>query len=293
MPLIDTHCHLSHERFRQDLDAVLGRAHAAGVTRVVSIASTLEDAAKLAGWIAGVPGEEEEAADGSRPGDEVDAQATGDRRVPRILATAGIHPHEVGHLPDGPDDDAEVREVLNRLRGLLARTGVVAVGECGLDFHYDFSPRETQFRWFERQLHVAGETGLPVVVHCRAAEEEMVPRVREAGEAGVRGVLHCFPGHLGLLEAAMDAGWSVSFTGIVTFRSFDGAQAVQQVPEGRYFLETDGPYLAPIPHRGKRNEPAFVPLIRDRVAELRGMRPLDVEASTTAAAVRFFDLPAD
>jgi len=270
MTLIDTHCHLSHERFQDDLDAVLGRAHAAGVTRVVSIASHLDDAEKLIAWT---------------------AEGTGGGGAPRVFVTAGVHPHEVGHLPDGPDDDPRVRQVLDRLRGLLVHPGVVAVGECGLDFHYDFAPRETQFRWFERQLGVAAETGRPVVVHCRAAEDEMVPRVREAGEAGVRGVLHCFPGHLGLLEAAMDAGWSVSFTGIVTFRSFDGVEAVQQVPEGRYFLETDGPYLAPIPHRGKRNEPAFVPLIRDRVAELRGMTPQEVEDSTSAAAVRFFDLP--
>ncbi|TVP47084.1 MAG: TatD family deoxyribonuclease [Gemmatimonadales bacterium] len=281
MPLIDTHCHLSHERFREDLDAVLARAHDAGVTRVVSIASHLDDAAELAGWTEAPPGS-------GRGGD-----ASPEGRVPRIFATAGIHPHEVGHLPDGPDHDGEVRHVLDRLRALLDHPGVVAVGECGLDFHYDFAPRDTQFRWFDRQLLVAGESGLPVVVHCRAAEDEMIPRVREAGEAGIRGVLHCFPGHLGLLETALDAGWHVSFTGIVTFRSFDGIEAVQQVPAGRYFLETDGPYLAPIPHRGKRNEPAFVPLIRDRVAELRGTTPLEVEESTTAAAVRFFDLPAD
>ncbi|CAN5791522.1 hypothetical protein BH23GEM11_BH23GEM11_20530 [soil metagenome] len=275
MALIDTHCHLSHERFRDDLDAVLVRAAAAGVTRVVSIASHLEDAGGLVACAeaAGVGGAGE--------------------RVPRIFTTAGVHPHEVGHLPGGHDGDAEVREVLERLRGLLAHPGVVAVGECGLDFHYDFAPRDAQFRWFERQLRVAEETGLPVVVHCREAEDDMVPRVREAGEAGVRGVLHCFPGHGGLLEAAMEAGWSISFTGIVTFRSFEGIDAVQRVPEGRYFLETDGPYLAPMPHRGKRNEPSFVPLIRDRVAELRGMLPSEVEESTTTAAVRFFDLPTD
>jgi TatD DNase family protein len=119
----------------------------------------------------------------------------------------------------------------------------------------------------------------------------MIPIVREAGEAGVRGVLHCFPGHLPLLEAAMDAGWSVSFTGIVTFPRFDGGEAVRRVPRGRYFLETDGPYLAPVPFRGKRNEPARLPLIRDRVAELRGESPERVEGDTTAAARAFFALP--
>ena len=281
MSLVDTHCHLSHERFAEDLGEVLTRASAAGVTRVITIASHLEDAEGLRDRVA--PGEEEAGENEEGKGSE-----------PRIFATAGIHPHEVGHLPDGgrgaSDSDA-LRETLDRLRGLLARPEVVAVGECGLDFHYDFAPRDVQFRWFARQLEMAAEVDRPVVVHCRSAEEEMIPRVREAGEAGVRGVLHCFPGHLGLLEAAMDAGWSVSFTGNVTFRNFGGAEAVQQVPAGRYFLETDGPYLAPVPHRGRRNEPAFVPLIRDRVAELRGESPATVEADTTAAAIAFFQLP--
>jgi TatD DNase family protein len=115
--------------------------------------------------------------------------------------------------------------------------------------------------------------------------------VRAAGSAGVRGVLHCFLGDLALLESALDAGWMVSFTGIVTFPSFEGAEAVRRVPPDRYMLETDGPYLAPVPHRGKRNEPAMVAAVRDRVAELRGEDPALVEADALDTARRFFGLP--
>lgn len=259
--LIDTHCHLTAERYAGDRRAVLERAMAEGVVEVVVIASDVKDAEAALSLVG-------EASGGG----------------PRLHATAGIHPHQAG---GAGDEDAE------RLRELVRRQGIVAVGECGLDFHYDFAPRDVQTRWFEAQLQLAGELDLPVVVHCREAEEEMIPLVREAGSAGVRGVLHCYPGHLPLLETAMEAGWSVSFTGIVTFRTFRGTEAVQVVPAGRYFLETDGPYLAPVPHRGKRNEPAFVSLIRDRVAELRGEPAFRVEEETTVAARAFFQLPSN
>jgi TatD DNase family protein len=268
MPLVDSHCHLTHQRFDEDRSEVLRRAADAGVDCVVSIASDLDDAERIASELVGMRG------------------------GVRVFGTAGVHPHDVGGLPDPEREPGAARDVLDRLRALVARPGVVAVGECGLDFHYDFAPRDAQRRWFDAQLRLAGEAARPVVVHCREAEADMIPRVMEAGEAGVRGVLHCFPGDLELLEAAMDAGWCVSFTGNVTFRRFDGSRAVQEVPAGRYFLETDGPYLAPVPHRGKRNEPAFVALVRDRVAELRGVAPAKVEAETTRAVVEFFGLDA-
>ncbi len=259
--LIDSHCHLTASAYAEDRDDVLERAVDAGVGTVITIASDPEDA--------------------------VDALALTriDRaRGPRIYSTSGIHPHQVGDLPDSV-------EALDPVRALLDEPEVVAVGECGLDFHYDFATPDAQFRWFQAQLELAAEVDLPVVVHCREAEEAMIPRVREAGEAGVRGVLHCYPGDLALLEVALDAGWSVSFTGIVTFRSFDGVEAVRTVPGDRYFVETDGPYLAPVPHRGKRNEPAYVSLVADRVAELRGESPEVVARDSTRNAHAFFRLP--
>jgi len=255
--LIDTHCHLTAESYDPDREGLLLRAWEAGVGAVIVMASDLPDADQALRWVAEERGPER----------------------PLLRATAGIHPHQAGSL--GPDTEP-------RLRELLAHPEVVAIGECGLDFHYDFAPRQAQDRCFDLQLALAQELHLPVVVHCREAEAEMIPRVREAGRAGIRGVLHCFPGDLDLLEVALDAGWSVSFTGIVTFKSFSGQEAVRRVPAGRYFLETDGPYLAPVPLRGKRNEPAFLPKIRDRIAELRGISPEQVEQETTRAAEAFF-----
>ena len=256
--LVDSHCHLTHERYRGEVPGVLERAREAGVGSVVVIASDLDDAARVRGLLDTGP------------------------RTPILVGTAGVHPHQAGEA--GPDLRPRLEEALD------AHPRIVAVGECGLDFHYDLSPRNVQRRAFELQLEVAGDRGLPAVVHCREAEEEMIPLVREAGAAGVTGVLHCFPGHLPLLETAMESGWLVSFTGLVTFPSWDGAESVRGVPRDRYMLETDGPYMAPVPHRGKRNEPAFVPRIRDRVAELRGEDPKEVARDTTGNAQRFFGL---
>lgn len=259
--LVDSHCHLTHDRFAGGVEAVLERALAAGVVEVVSVASTVEDAQGA-----------REIARGSQDGSFAGA---------RVHFTAGTHPHEA----------AGARAEDDRLDDLLADPACVAVGECGLDFHYDLAPREVQARVFDAHLLRAEATGLPVVVHCRDAEAAMAPRVREAGEAGVTGVLHCFPGDLSLLETAMEAGWAVSFTGLVSFRNFRGQEAVRQVLPGRYFLETDGPYMAPVPHRGKRNEPAFVPHVAEAVARIRGEAPARVARETTRAARTFFRLP--
>ncbi len=265
--LIDTHCHLTHERFDEDRDQVLATAGEAGVGAVLTVASELDDAEGIADLL-----EERHPGGGSERGGGVE-----------LFGTAGVHPHEAAKAP--ANLRVRLQEALDR------HPRVVAVGECGLDYHYDFSPRPVQRRVFATHLEVAGERDLPAVVHCREAEEEMLPIVREAGVAGIRGVLHCFPGHMALLEAAMEAGWCVSFTGNVTFKSFDGVAAVRAVPADRYFLETDGPYMAPIPHRGKRNEPRFVPLIRDRIAAFRDEPPEVVEADTTTTARAFFALP--
>lgn len=261
--LVDSHCHLTHERYEGEVGPVLERAGRESVGAVVAVASNLDDAGRVRALLDSSP-------TSSRP-------APG---TPLLLGTAGVHPHEASGAGDG------VRGRLEEALG--AHPLVVAVGECGLDFHYDFSPRDVQRRIFGLQLQVAGERGLPVVVHCREAEADMIPIVREAGAAGVVGVLHCFPGDLALLDAALESGWLVSFTGLVTFPSWDGLDAVRSVPGDRYMLETDGPYMAPVPHRGKRNEPGFVTWIRDRVAEIRGEEPEEVARRTTRTARRFF-----
>lgn len=268
--LVDTHCHLTHERFRDDLPRVLVRAADAGVGGVVCIASNLDDAEAVRRLV-----EERTTGDGMGEGGV------------RLWRTVGVHPHEAGAAPE----DLGERLLAALVQDHRLGTRPVAVGECGLDYHYDFSPRERQREVFETHLEVASQVDLPVVVHCREAEAEMADFVDRAARKGVRGVLHCYPGDPTLLEVAMDADWCVSFTGLVTFGSFRGLEAVRRVRGDRYMLETDGPYMAPVPHRGKRNEPAFVPCIRDRVAELREEAPDQVEADTTATARAFFDLP--
>lgn len=263
--LIDSHCHLTDERFRDDRSAVLDRAWAAGVTGVVTIASDLADSRAVA--------------------ELVTAHHVGGGG-PRLWGTAGIHPHEAAAATEG-----DLREV-----GHLARAtpGVVAVGETGLDFHYDHSPRSVQLGRFEAQIELARELELPVVVHSRSADEDTIAVLRSL-PPDVRGVLHCFTGGAALLEAGLDADWYVSFSGIVSFRSYDDGELVRQVPADRLLVETDAPYLAPIPHRGKRNEPAHVTHVVEAVARIRGEDPETLRDSTSRNAFRFYgiDRPTD
>jgi TatD DNase family protein len=209
--LFDTHCHLTHERFGEDLVEVLRRARGAGVQDIVGIASDLDDALALHSRIE-------------------ELRCTGDEGapLPQIWGTVGVHPHEAARAP------AELGVRMTEI--LEAHSEIVAIGECGLDFHYDFSPPEAQRRVFRTQIEVAASHKLPLVVHCRSAEEEMSTWIREAGRAGVRGVLHCFPGDEALLATALESGWLVSFTGMVTFPSFGGANSVRSVPTDRYML---------------------------------------------------------
>lgn len=252
--MFDSHLHLTDDRFGGEVDEVVRRARAAGVSRMVTV--------------------------GTDPADGRAALVLARRYPGVVFATAGLHPHDASAW----DDATEAA-----LRALLDEPEVVAVGEAGLDFHYDNSPREVQREVFEAQLDLAVETGLPIVVHCRDADEAMIEILVERGEQ-VRGVLHCFTGGDALLETGLDAGWFVSFGGIATFRSFDGDDVVRRVPDERLLIETDSPYLAPIPLRGKRNEPSFLPHVCERVAGLRGVTSERLAAQTTAAAHAFYGL---
>lgn len=249
--LFDSHCHLTDAAFDEDRDDVLARARAAGVTGLVTIASHPDD---------------------------VDAALGLARAHEGVWCTAGVHPHEASRGDAG---------ALERVRELLADPHVVAIGECGLDFHYEHAPRDVQARVFRAQIELAAETGLPLVVHSRDADDATLAVLRDL-PAGVRGVLHCFTGGDALLEAALDVGWWVSFSGIVTFRRFDAAHRVRAVPDDRLLVETDAPYLAPVPHRGRRNEPAFVAATVEAVARMRGRAAADVADLTRANARRFY-----
>ena len=249
--MFDSHCHLTDLRFADDLDDVLERAWSAGLAGLVTIASNVDDA-RAALALA--------------------------RRDTRIRSTAGIHPHEA-EMAQPSDYDT--------LRELSAQREVVAIGETGLDFHYDNSPRGIQRNVFERHLQLAAETGLPVVVHSRSADDDTAAMIRSAGASGV---LHCFAGGRLLFDTAMDAGWYISFAGLITFRNFDNTDLLRATPADRLLLETDSPYLAPIPYRGKRNEPAFVLETCRAAAAARRIDADTLAAAVAANARRFYGL---
>ena len=251
--VVDTHAHLTDPRFSEELEVVLDRAREAGVAWLVSIGSDLADS---------------------------EAAVILASRHEGVYATVGIHPHAA----DGADTAA-----FSRLRELAAEPRVVAIGETGLDFHYDNSPRIAQRDSFGRHLALAAELDLPVVVHARDADDEVRDMIREA--AWSRGVLHCFSGGAALLEDALALGWYISFAGMITFPRWESADLLRSVPLDRLLVETDSPYLAPVPHRGRRNEPALVRLIAERAAALRGDDIGVVLRATTANAAALYRVP--
>ena len=252
--LFDSHCHLTAAAFRDDREAVLRRAFDDGVCGVVTIASDADDA---------------------------EAALRLAREHEGLWSTAGIHPHEAGAAEPG---DVE------RVRALASDAEeVVAIGETGLDYFYDNAPREVQRRLFAEHLRLGGEMGLPVVVHAREADRDVAAALREM-PSGVSGVLHCFTGGPLAFEEAMARGWYVSFSGIASFRSFEPVDLLREVPADRLLIETDAPYLAPVPKRGKRNEPAYVRHVCEAVAGHLGEEPARLGERTTENARRFYGL---
>ena len=237
MRYIDSHSHLADAVFDEDRDAVIDRAAAAGAAAVVCIGASLADAARARDLAA---------------------------HYPLLRWTAGIHPQEAGTF--NAQTDIPALEVL--LDG-----GAVGIGECGLDFHYDNAPRARQHEAFESQLVLAADRDLPVIVHTREAEADTAIMIDRAARDGVIGVLHCFTGTLGLAQRALGYGWYVSFSGIITFKSWTDLALLRAIPDDRLLVESDAPYLAPVPRRGKRNEPALVVHTVERLAEVRGIAP--------------------
>jgi TatD DNase family protein len=253
---VDSHAHLADPAFDADRDDVIARARETGASAIVCIGESVDAATRAASIGAKHPG--------------------------FIQFTAGVHPHDAASFDPMGDPDA-IRELVSR--------GAVAIGECGLDYHYDHSPRELQRRAFAAQLALAKELNRPVVVHTREAEADTMAMVAEAGAAGVRGVLHCFTGSHALAEVGLTAGWYVSLSGIVTFKKWDDDALVRLVPDDRLLIESDSPYLAPVPHRGQRNEPAFVSFTVARVATVRGVSAEALGRATAANAATLFGFP--
>jgi TatD DNase family protein len=254
--MIDSHCHLADDAFAADLEAVIDRARAAGVDGALCILSA---------------------------GDDKESSAAARVRAlwPEVRFSLGIHPHKAGEFTGRVD---EARDCVRR--GILEE-GAAAIGEIGLDYHYEFSPRDVQQDIFRAQISLALELALPIVIHTREATEDTFGMLREAGPA-IRGVFHCFTGDPAMARAALDLGFYVSLAGIVTFpRATELREVAMLVPDDRLLIETDAPYLAPVPHRGKRNEPAFVVRVAETIAGLRGVpaAALGAQAALNLAAL--------
>ena len=254
---VDSHVHLADAAFDDDRDVMIERARQTGARALFCIGESI-DAAERAERIAA-----------NHPG--------------FVFFTAGVHPHDA-HTFDAARDVPAIRSAVQR--------GAVAIGECGLDYHYDHSPRPKQLEAFERQIALAGETRRPLVVHTREAVEDTRALVTRAGKSGVRGVLHCFTGPRELAVDALDVGWLVSFSGVITFKKWNDDALLRLPPADRMLVESDAPYLAPVPHRGKRNEPAWVSLTLARLAEARGVSADLLGRATSENAGRFFGVPA-
>ena len=245
--LVDTHCHLNHEQFNDDLTDVIARAEAADIRRMIVIGFDLtssQRAVELA------------------------------EQFDSVYAAVAVHPH------DAQSYDADTETVL---RQLAIRPNVVAIGEIGLDYHYDHSPRAEQHSAFRAQLAMAKELRLPVIIHCREAYEDTLDVLESEMDGEFSGVMHCWGGTMEEAQRSLDLGMFLGFGGVITFKNADEVREVaRQAPSNRILIETDAPYLAPVPHRGKRNEPSYTQLVCEKLAELRQI-PLDMLAAQTTA----------
>jgi TatD DNase family protein len=257
-PLIDSHCHLADDAFATDIGDVIARARTAGLTHALCIL----DANNAA---------------------ETDRARNLSILWPSLRFGIGVHPHHAGPF-EGRAEDARV---LVR-DAIAANPAARAVGEIGLDYHYDFAPKPAQQEVFRVQIRLARELDLPIIIHTREAEDDTLAILREESGGAIRGVLHCFTGTRKLAEDGLALGLHISFAGIVTFPKATNLRAiVSRVPDERLLCETDSPYLAPIPYRGKRNEPAWVVRVAEQLAAVRGvsLQGLDEQLSANFRAL--------
>jgi TatD DNase family protein len=251
--LIDSHAHLTMRKYRKDLDAVLARAREAGVLAMVNVGCD---------------------ADSSADGTHLAEQH------PDVFAAVGVHPHDADTVDD---------YILSYLEELSAGPKVVAIGEIGLDFYRNLSPRRIQEEVFVKQLSLAKKVGLPVIIHDRDAHRRVMEILKTEGAS--LGVMHCFSGDMGLAKQALDLGFYISFAGPITYDGRKAGEIIRKMPADKMLIETDCPYLTPVPFRGKRNEPAYVRYVLERVAGILGKPVEDVEALTDENARRLFNLP--
>ena len=253
--LIDSHAHIQGKEYAGEVDAIISRARESGVDKIIAVGG---------------------AGDMSSNTKAIVLAAS----YPDVYATVGMHPHDAKDVGD---------EELRKLKELTSRSKVVAVGETGLDYYYSHSPHDIQRRVFVQFIHMARETGLPLVVHERDAARDVAELLRSEGAGKLRAVIHCFTGNYESASIYLDLGFYLSFTGIITFKNAEPLrEVVRKVPLERMFVETDSPYLTPVPHRGKRNEPAFVRLVAETVARVKGIYLEEVAERTSQNVQNLF-----
>jgi TatD DNase family protein len=254
MRLIDSHCHLDFPDFADEIEAVVARAEAAGVERLITIATRIAHGERLAALA---------------------------ERFSNIYFSIGTHPHQAAEEP---------RTDLKAIRAFAAHPKCVAIGEAGLDYHYDFAPRDVAERVFRAQIGAARELNLPVVIHARDADADMAAILEdEMGKGPFTAVLHCFTSTPALARKGLDLGFYISFAGVLTFKNAENLREIARAaPLERLLVETDAPYLAPTPHRGRRNEPAFVVETARVLASLKGLDEEAIADATRANTLRLF-----
>ena len=254
MRVFDSHCHLDFPDFADEIEAVVQRAHEAGVARMVTISTRVAHGAKLVAIA---------------------------ERFPSVYFTIGTHPHQAAE-----EADTDIAAI----RAFAAHPKCVGVGEAGLDYHYNYAPMDVAKTVFRAQIGLARELGLPLVIHAREADDDVAAILREEMARGpFAAILHCFTSSRALAETGLALGLYVSFSGVLTFKNSADLRAIAaDVPLDRLLVETDAPFLAPVPHRGRRNEPAFVVDTARVLAETKGVRPADLAAATRANTLRVF-----
>ncbi len=253
--IVDSHCHLDFDKFDEDIDDVVARARSAKVSHMLTISTTLAGFDKVFGVA---------------------------QRFDNIYCSVGVHPHEAEQEPD-----TSAADIISRSEPAK----VIGIGETGLDYYYDHSPRDIQKKCFATHIEAAQSTGLPLIVHTRDADEDMASILSShMAEKPFKGVLHCFSSSAALAETAIELGLYISFSGILTFKNAQELRDIAKtVPEDKLLVETDAPFLAPIPHRGKRNEPSFVVHTLNQLSEIRGMTPDTMAELTTRNFFELFD----
>ncbi|MBV8474720.1 MAG: TatD family hydrolase [Hyphomicrobiales bacterium] len=254
MRVIDSHCHLDFPDFAEELDAVVARAEAAGVERMVTISTRVAQGARLAAIA---------------------------ERFPNVFFTIGTHPHQAAE--EAETDAAAIRR-------FAAHPKCVGIGEAGLDYHYNYAPADVAKRVFRAQIALARELKLPLVIHAREADDDVAAILREEmAEGSFSAILHCFTSSRTLAEAGLELGLTISFSGVLTFKNSADLRAIAaDVPLDRLLVETDAPFLAPVPHRGNRNEPAYVVETARVLAETKGISVEELAAATRANTLRLF-----